>query len=169
MLAHPAHSLKRSPLGPLQRFGDGSRAAEPPGSFCIQAPSGKLAFNLSGIVLGADAPAHSLAELGIVLGCWRILRIPSNACRWGPCKDLAMEAGRQSRPVLFAFRRHLESWLSEWRLYAKSRLSPASIACLCGEGGIRTPGTSPFNSFQDCRNRPLYHLSLPVYPTGLQI
>ena len=31
----------------------------------------------------------------------------------------------------------------------------------CGEGGIRTPGTFQFNSFQDCRNRPLYHLSFP--------
>ena len=29
----------------------------------------------------------------------------------------------------------------------------------CGEGGIRTPGASQLNSFQDCRNRPLYHLS----------
>ena len=33
------------------------------------------------------------------------------------------------------------------------------LSVLCGEGGIRTPGTLPFNSFQDCRNRPLYHLS----------
>ena len=32
---------------------------------------------------------------------------------------------------------------------------------LCGEGGIRTPGTSPFNGFQDRRNRPLCHLSSP--------
>ena len=30
---------------------------------------------------------------------------------------------------------------------------------LCGEGGIRTPGAFQLNSFQDCRNRPLYHLS----------
>ena len=29
----------------------------------------------------------------------------------------------------------------------------------CGEGGIRTPGSVTFNSFQDCRNRPLCHLS----------
>ena len=29
----------------------------------------------------------------------------------------------------------------------------------CGERGIRTPGGSHLNSFQDCRNRPLYHLS----------
>ena len=29
----------------------------------------------------------------------------------------------------------------------------------CGEGGIRTPGTSQFNGFQDRRNRPLCHLS----------
>ena len=30
---------------------------------------------------------------------------------------------------------------------------------LCGEIGIRTPGTSRFNGFQDRRNRPLCHLS----------
>ena len=29
----------------------------------------------------------------------------------------------------------------------------------CGEIGIRTPGTSQFNGFQDRRNRPLCHLS----------
>ena len=28
-----------------------------------------------------------------------------------------------------------------------------------GEIGIRTPGTSRYNSFQDCRNRPLCHFS----------
>ena len=42
----------------------------------------------------------------------------------------------------------------------------------CGEGGIRTPGAFQLNSFQDCRNRPLYHLSKvwrPVFGTGLQI
>ena len=32
----------------------------------------------------------------------------------------------------------------------------------CGEGGIRTPGRFHVNSFQDCRNRPLYHLSNPI-------
>ena len=31
---------------------------------------------------------------------------------------------------------------------------------VCGERGIRTPGTSQFNGFQDRRNRPLCHLSL---------
>ena len=30
---------------------------------------------------------------------------------------------------------------------------------ICGERGIRTPGTSRYGSFQDCCNRPLYHLS----------
>ena len=30
----------------------------------------------------------------------------------------------------------------------------------CGERGIRTPGTSQFNGFQDRRNRPLCHLSI---------
>ena len=29
----------------------------------------------------------------------------------------------------------------------------------CGEGGIRTPGSSQINGFQDRRNRPLCHLS----------
>ena len=29
----------------------------------------------------------------------------------------------------------------------------------CGERGIRTPGTFQCGSFQDCCNRPLYHLS----------
>ncbi len=28
-----------------------------------------------------------------------------------------------------------------------------------GDGGIRTPGTLPHNSFQDCRIRPLCHIS----------
>ena len=32
----------------------------------------------------------------------------------------------------------------------------------CGERGIRTPGTSRYNGFQDRRNRPLCHLSKRV-------
>ena len=31
---------------------------------------------------------------------------------------------------------------------------------LCGERGIRTPGASQHDGFQDRCNRPLYHLSL---------
>ena len=38
------------------------------------------------------------------------------------------------------------------------------LSVLCGEGGIRTPGAFQLNSFQDCRNRPLYHLSSIVFP-----
>lgn len=33
------------------------------------------------------------------------------------------------------------------------------MTSLCGERGIRTPGTSQFNGFQDRRDRPLRHLS----------
>ena len=33
---------------------------------------------------------------------------------------------------------------------------------ICGEKGIRTPGTFPFNGFQDRRIRPLCHLSFPI-------
>ena len=32
-----------------------------------------------------------------------------------------------------------------------------------GERGIRTPGTSQYNGFQDRRNRPLCHLSKPLF------
>ncbi len=46
----------------------------------------------------------------------------------------------------------------------------ADFLLLCGEGGIRTPGTLPFNSFQDCRNRPLYHLSnIFVIPVRVEL
>ena len=41
------------------------------------------------------------------------------------------------------------------------RPSGRELQIVCGEGGIRTPGASQLNSFQDCRNRPLYHLSIP--------
>ena len=34
--------------------------------------------------------------------------------------------------------------------------------CICGERGIRTPGTSRYGGFQDRCNRPLYHLSSGV-------
>ena len=34
---------------------------------------------------------------------------------------------------------------------------------LCGERGIRTPGTSQFNGFQDRRDRPLRHLSSVIW------
>ena len=39
------------------------------------------------------------------------------------------------------------------------KTSEIPFRSFCGEGGIRTPGASQLNSFQDCRNRPLYHLS----------
>lgn len=39
------------------------------------------------------------------------------------------------------------------------KASEIPFRSFCGEGGIRTPGASQLNSFQDCRNRPLYHLS----------
>ena len=50
-------------------------------------------------------------------------------------------------------------------LHEKSPALCAELQIVCGEGGIRTPGASQLNSFQDCRNRPLYHLS-SMYPFG---
>jgi hypothetical protein len=45
-----------------------------------------------------------------------------------------------------------------------SNKNPAAVGCgidlgAGGERGIRTPGGVTLNSFQDCRNRPLCHLS----------
>lgn len=37
----------------------------------------------------------------------------------------------------------------------------------CGETGIRTPGTSRYNGFQDRRNRPLCHLSKTLLRVAL--
>ena len=41
----------------------------------------------------------------------------------------------------------------------------------CGERGIRTPGTSRYNGFQDRRNRPLCHLSKtqPLFKSGAKV
>ena len=45
-------------------------------------------------------------------------------------------------------------------LYTKKRaLSDSFFILCCGERGIRTPGASQLNGFQDRRNRPLCHLS----------
>ena len=44
-------------------------------------------------------------------------------------------------------------------IYKKRALLDSFFILCCGERGIRTPGTSQFNGFQDRRNRPLCHLS----------
>ena len=43
-------------------------------------------------------------------------------------------------------------------------LQAASV--FCGERGIRTPGTSQYNGFQDRRNRPLCHLSKTLFKSA---
>ena len=45
------------------------------------------------------------------------------------------------------------------RLVWGIKKADTSLYLLCGERGIRTPGSSHFNGFQDRRNRPLCHLS----------
>ena len=49
----------------------------------------------------------------------------------------------------------------EKRTGARVNSAPVSFV-LCGERGIRTPGSFHFNSFQDCRFKPLTHLSFPL-------
>jgi hypothetical protein len=41
----------------------------------------------------------------------------------------------------------------------KSRNENCGTFAFSGERGIRTPGTLQYNSFQDCRIRPLCHFS----------
>ena len=43
----------------------------------------------------------------------------------------------------------------------KSPVNQRLTGLCCGERGIRTPGTSRYDGFQDRCNRPLYHLSKP--------
>ena len=50
-----------------------------------------------------------------------------------------------------------------WRKYSDMKNKKSLLKFLsegsCGERGIRTPGTSRYDGFQDRCNRPLYHLS----------
>jgi hypothetical protein len=57
---------------------------------------------------------------------------------------------------------------------SKIRATEVIMQCIadshiCGERGIRTPGTSRFNGFQDRRNRPLCHLSGRLYAQKLGV
>ena len=47
----------------------------------------------------------------------------------------------------------------EHEIQKKRALTDSFFILVCGEGGIRTPGASQLNGFQDRRNRPLCHLS----------
>ncbi len=69
---------------------------------------------------------------------------------------------RRAKAALFSAPRPYESKLSTGTVpKTNAALSCGACFCiaLCGGGGIRTPGTLPFNSFQDCRHRPLGHTS----------
>ena len=128
-------------------------------------------------------------KLGEVVNCLSL-----SARRRGPCKNPSLSVGFAALRAPHPF--PLAAWalayylkLTALRPLGFSRTSPyrsklltalhekspalcAELQIVCGEGGIRTPGAFQLNSFQDCRNRPLYHLSKvcrPVFGTGLQI
>ena len=63
-----------------------------------------------------------------------------------------MKASFSTRSAIYKKSRDVTSLL----IFAFTRFPELSA---CGERGIRTPGTSQFNGFQDRRNRPLCHLS----------
>jgi|GEM_PF-4083681 hypothetical protein len=76
--------------------------------------------------------------------------------RGGPCKNSSLSKGLcasriPSPPAAGRCKARKEKWRS-------SKLD-AIFSVLCGERGIRTPGSFHFNSFQDCRFKPLTHLS----------
>ena len=91
------------------------------------------------------------------------LRRPSPLAAGALANDLKLTA---LRPLGFSRTSPYRSKLLT-SLHEKSPALCAELQIVCGEGGIRTPGTFQFNSFQDCRNRPLYRLSFPE--KGLQI
>ena len=72
-----------------------------------------------------------------------------------------------------AFRRPVFTWyeLSKINAHAEytTKKSPANLSIyrtLCGERGIRTPGTSQYAGFQDRCIRPLCHLSMGCEISG---
>ena len=88
--------------------------------------------------------------------CSLPLRIPS------PLAAGALATGLKrlirSKHIMAFFTRVLASELADTCKKTTAFLWNAAVY-RCGEGGIRTPGAFQLNSFQDCRNRPLYHLS----------
>ena len=48
---------------------------------------------------------------------------------------------------------------SSYKTKSTTRVMLLFLLVFCGKGGIRTPGASQLNGFQDRRNRPLCHLS----------
>jgi hypothetical protein len=61
--------------------------------------------------------------------------------------------------IFFVFTQNLQNLCKIKEKEKPSKFSFTRFTAICGEIGIRTPGTSRFNSFQDCRNRPLCHFS----------
>ena len=93
---------------------------------------------ITGIVLAlagcAFPPRSPRGPLQHKTGCWRTLFLypPPPLCK----QSLQRSLGDTKKPDDFHH----------------------PVFC-CGEGGIRTPGSSQINGFQDRRNRPLCHLS----------
>ena len=94
-----------------------------------------------------------------LLRSWWSLRLTPfpSACRRGPCKPTAQKAAS----CIFCFI-CLCLQVNLRQRYKKQKVSISRYLFAlwsCGERGIRTPGASQLNGFQDRRNRPLCHLS----------
>ena len=93
---------------------------------------------------------------------------PSSACAipwWGsPCKAWTAAVGPLSRRAVSGLPPlRKQAFCGRETKNSRSLSRPAALT-FCGGGGIRTPGTLPPNSFQDCRHRPLGHTSVTDIP-----
>ena len=62
------------------------------------------------------------------------------------------------KPFIFSLK-PLDVFLIPLEIRHKKKCKHKMFTLFGGERGIRTPGTSQYNGFQDRRNRPLCHLS----------
>ena len=97
-----------------------------------------------------------------------LLRKERDYCTW-----FVILVARRGAPAKFTPQKLINQLPFVSRHYACEKICPHNAvkqkkmsshrhlfaSCFCGKRGIRTPGTSQFNGFQDRRNRPLCHLS----------
>ena len=122
------------------------------------------------IILKKKTPNFTLlgVKLGVCFVIYWFSRFIAEREGLRLCHSLLLAAGAIAKMVkltaLRLFVLFCTSPLQEQTPDGLARKKPGALrwaSLLCGEGGIRTPGTSPFNGFQDRRNRPLCHLSSP--------
>ena len=84
-----------------------------------------------------------------------------------------MRERHHGHSVAFVLFRCSDLTKASFRRPGHQKSTAAALRCrshlICGGGGIRTPGTFRYNSFQDCRHRPLGHTSIWGYKVNKKI